>query len=237
MGSEVVGRGATGGTTTTGTPSAPVGNPFLKNINDRLAAMGPGISAVTSLVNVTVNEAIANLTIAQKKKLAQILDKAGYTVRTPAEVDMVLATSFPNLVYRDFPDLLSQVQRNLLITEPDGGPKTSMAITQYGKEQIDSWINEGLTNKFGRTLESLDADELKVLRKAVRDYADTPSVTTVTKDAKGRSITKTKPGVTTEGVAQAVESAAMPMFADEAERRQAFEFSTILNKTLGIGAI
>jgi hypothetical protein len=234
MAGEVVGRGSTGGTITATTATPPGQSTFIKNINDRLNSTGLG--GITNMVNVTVNDAVASLTNAQKKQIGAILDKAGFTVRTPAEVDYVLATSFPNLVFRDFPDLLRQVKENLIGKAADTGPSTSMAITEYGKEQIDNWLDEGLKKKFGRGLGSLDDAEMKTLRKAVEDYVKTPSVTT-TKKVDGKTVTTTKPGVTTAGIEQAIETAGMPMFADEAERRKAFEFSNIINKTLGVGSI
>lgn len=234
MAGEVVGRGSTGGTTTATTATPPRQNVFTKNINDRLNTTNLGV--VANMVDVTVNEAIASLTLAQKKQIAALLDKAGFTVRTPAEVDTQIAYILPNVVYRDFPDLLRQIKENLIVSAADTGPSTSMSITQYGKEQIDSWLDEGLQKKFGRGLGSLNEAEMKTLRKAVEDYVKTPSVTT-TKKVGGKTVTTTKPGVTTAGIEQAIETAGMPMFADEAERRKAFEFGTLLNKSLGIGSI
>lgn len=234
MAGEVVGRGSTSGVTTTTATTPRTQSGIIKNINDRLNSTGLGV--VTTTVNVTVDDAIAALTLAQKKQIGAILNKAGFTVRTPAEVDYVLAASFPNLVFRDFPDLLRQVKENLIGKGADTGPSTTMAITQYGKEQIDNWLDEGLKKKFGRGLESLDDAEMKTLRKAVKEYVSTPSVTT-TKKVGGKTITTTKPGVTTAGIEEAIETAGMPMFADEAERRKAFEFGNLLNKTLGIGSI
>lgn len=234
MAGEVVGRGSTSGVTTTTVTTPRTQSGIIKNINDRLNSTGLGV--VTTTVNVTVDDAIAALTIAQKKQIGALLDKAGFTVRTPAEVDATLATYFPNLVYRDFPDLLRQIKENLIGSATETGPSTSMAITEYGKEQIDNWLDEGLKKKFGRGLGSLDDAEMKTLRKAVEDYVKTPSVTTV-KKVDGKTLTTTKPGVTTAGIEQAIETAGMPMFADEAERRKAFEWSSIVNKTLGIGSI
>lgn len=234
---EVVGRGATGTTTTaTTTSTVPGQSVLIKNINDRLNVSGLG--TITSTVNVTVDDAIAALTSAQKKQIGAILDKAGFTVRTPAEVDAVLATYFPGLTWKDYPDLLRQVKDNLITKPTDtGGPKTSISITQYGPEQIDEWINAGVQKKFGRTIESLTDQELSTLRKAVKDYSMKGAVTTTTKDKKGRSVTTTTPGPSTAGIQGVVAETGAPMFLGEEQRRQAFEFSDILNKALGVGSI
>lgn len=231
MAGEVVGRGGT--TTNTSTANVNTGG-LPKNINDRL--ISAGYTGVVSNVDVNIDEAIASLTNAQKKQIAAVLDKAGFNIRSTGEIDYILTTSFPGLRWSDFPDLLGQIKKQIII-KPDEESVPSVSITKYGKEQIDSWIDEGLQKKFGRGVKSLTPDELSTLRKAVRDYSASESVTTVTTDAKGRKVTTTKPGVSTTGVEQAVETAAMPMFADEAERRKAFEFGSIINKALGVGSI
>lgn len=236
-GEQVVGRGTTGATTTATTAQAkPTQSGITKNINDRLNASGLGI--ISDKVNFAIADAIASLTIPQKKQIGAILDKSGFTVRTPAEVDAVLAQSFPNLSWIDFPDLLRQIKDNLVTQPKDtGGPKTSVSITQYGPEQIDEWINAGVQKKFGRTLESLTDVELSTLRKAVKDYSMKGQVSTVTTDKKGRRVTTTTPGPTTAGIQEVVAETGAPMFLGEAERRQAFEFSDIVNKALGVGSI
>lgn len=231
---DVVGRGGSTSNVGTSTTTSKTTGGLTKSINDRLTSVG--YTGVVSSVNVNVDEAIAALSNAQKRQIAAILDKAGFTVRSATEVDVVLASAFPNLEWTDFPDLLGQI-KNQIIVQPDKTRVPSVNITEYGKEQIDSWIDEGLQKKFGRGIGSLSDEEKKTLRKAVKDYSLSESVTTVTTDKKGRTVTKTKPGVTTVGVEQALETAAMPMFADEAERRKAFEFSQIINKSLGIGSI
>jgi hypothetical protein len=231
MAGEVVGRG--GSTTSTTTGRANTGG-LTKNINDRLNSAG--YTGVTSNVNITVDEAIASLSTKQKRQIATVLDKAGFTVRSIGEVDGILSIAFPNLTWSDFPDLLGQIKSQVVV-KPEAGNVPSVTITKYGKEQIDNWIDDGLQKTFGRGIKSLTPDELKTLRKAVRDYSSAEAVTTVTTDKKGRRVSTVVPGPTVTGIEQAVETAGMPMFADEAERRKAFEFSNIMSKALGVGSI
>lgn len=241
----VVGRNVAGSATSglnlsptptpTPTPSiSPTGDTLTSRIGARLSATMPEYRDVVS-PDFTVNDVLSQLTKTQKKTIAAILDKAGFTIRTPEDVDTVIAQAFSGIKPKSYADLLNQINENLYTFGKTTGPSTSLSITDYGQDQIDKWIDDGLRKKFGRSIQSLNDQELTTLRKAVSDYASTPAISTVTKDALGRSVTKTQPGATTTGVENVVTQTGMGMFGQEGERRKAFEFMNELQKIMSGG--
>ena len=243
---QVVGRQTNSRTATpTPTPTASAmprptsgtyNNSVINQINARLNATMPDIADIYSSMDVSINDVLSNLTSAQKKTIGSLLDKAGFTVRTPQDVDNVIATYFANIKPKNYADLLNQVNESLYnFGKKTTGPSTSLSITDYGQDQIDNWIDDGLRKKFGRGIQSLNEQELSTLRKAVSDYASAPAISTVSKDAMGRTVTKTTPGATTAGVQNVVTQTGMGMFGQEGERRKAFEFMNEVQKIMSGG--
>lgn len=236
-----VGRGATNPTPTpTPTLTSNTKNAISSAIDSKLSSVMPDYADVN--VDITVDDFIGRLNDTQKRAIAELLRKARFSINTIKDVDAILG-DVTNFTFQDndlqsFGKFVSALNSQLVFKPGAGtGPRESVSITKYGPEQIDSWVDNWLTKNVGRELESLSPDQAKLLRRAVRDYASGESVTTVTKDKKGRAVTTYRPAVSEAGIEQALETAAGETFAPEMERRQAFEFSDILSKTLGIGSI
>lgn len=232
-----VGRGtATPTPTPTPTPSTTKAPNVFSTINSRITSSLPDIGDITP--DITIDEYLESLSATQKRIIAEMLRKARYTIKKLDDVDTIISSEFGGLELGSFNKFISSLDSQLVYKPGKAaGPSESISITQYGPEQIDAWVDDWLTKKVGRTLESVDTTQADLLREAVKDYASSESITKVTKDKKGRPVTTYKPGMSQAGIAQTLETAAGEAFAPEMERRQAFEFSDILSKTLGIGGI
>lgn len=234
-----VGRGATTATPTptpTPTPTISKKPNIFNTIDNRITSSLPDIGDINA--DITIDEYLASLSDTQKRVIAEMLRKARYTIKKIDDVDDIISSEFAGLEIGSFNKFISSLNSQL-VYKPSAaaGPSESISITQYGPEQIDAWVDDWLTKRVGRTLESVDTTQADLLREAVKDYASSESITKVTKDKKGRPVTTYKPGMSQAGIAETLETAAGEAFAPEMERRQAFEFGDILSKTLGIGAI
>lgn len=235
MAGEVVGRGATGGVTTTTTSTTSGGSEFIKNINDRLNATNLG--AVVNRVNVTVDEAIASLTLAQKKQIGALLDKAGFTVRTPAEFDAVLATYFPNLVYRDFPDLLRQVKDNLISSGKEEKPDLARNIVKYDEDVLKEVAQAVALKKQGARLTDAELqDAIDLANSMIQKGTVTESKKVRNpKTGKLETVTTTTPGFSQERFGLELGKQIEEQSPQLVERRQAFEFMDEMSKVLSGG--
>lgn len=240
-----VGRDTTPTATPTPTPSVS-GRPKSNldaRIESQINASMPAYVGVTTEADVTINNFLEALNDTSLKAIGELLRKARYSPRNVKDVIEILSDSKNNFIFEDndftsSKKFIAALNNQLIFKDTDTGPKESIAITEYGPEQVDSWVDKWLTSEAGRTLESLSPDVSKVLRKAVKDYASGQSVTTTRKDAQGRTVTTYEPAMSEAGIAQTLEDVAgtTELYKD-VERRKAFEFGDILNKTLGIGQI
>ena len=237
-----VGRGATMGPTPapTPSPSTRTRNSISSSIDSKISSVLPDYSDIS--VDITVDDFIGRMNDTQKRAIAQLLRNARFSINTLKDVDAILG-DVTNFTFQDsdlqsFNKFVSALDSQLVYkASAAAGPRESVSVTKYGREQIDSWVDDWVTKNVGRGLASLPAEQAKLLRKAVKDYASGESVTTVTRDKKGRAVTTYRPAVTEAGIEKTLETASAEMFAPEMERRKAFEFSDILSKTLGIGSI
>lgn len=238
-----VGRDIEPSPTPTPSPGASKKNSLDARINSMVGAtsLAPYLDAVQQ-VDVTIDDFLDQLNSTQLKAIGELLRKGRYSVKNIEDVKTILSDAethklrFEDADLRNVGTLVAALNNQLIFKSE--GPKESVSVTQYGPEQVDSWVDNWLTKEAGRTLESLSPDVAKTLRKAVKDYATGQSVTTVTKDAQGRPVTTYKPAMSEAGIAQTLEDVAgtTELYKD-VERRKAFEFGDILNKTLGIGQI
>ena len=222
----------------TPTPSAtPVqlGSVF-GTINSRIQTTLPEVGDIA--LDLTIDEFLDTLKETQRRVVGEMLRKAGYGIKKLEDIDNFISTEFSGLPVGSFSQFVTALDSQLVYKKGKGtGPSESVSITKYGPEQIDSWVDNWLTGEVGRTLESVTPEQAKLLRRAVRDYASSESVTKVTKDKKGRAVTTYSPGVSEAGIQEALKTTAETEFGPEMERRQAFEFGDLLSKTLGIGSI
>lgn len=236
-----VGRNITPVATPTPTPtlSKSIQNAISSSIDSRVSATLPEYSDLG--VDINIDDFISGLSDTQRRTLAGLLRKS-FSIDTLKDVDTILADAakftFNDEDFMSFNKFITAVNNQLVYKKGKGtGPSESISITKYGPEQIDAWVDNWLTGEVGRTLESVTPEQAKLLRRAVRDYASSESVTKVTKDKKGRAVTTYSPGVSEAGIQEALKTTAEAEFGPEMERRQAFEFSDLLSKTLGIGSI
>jgi len=231
-----VGREAT--PTPTPTPSAtPVqlGSVF-GTINSRIKSTLPDIGDIA--VDLTIDEFLDTLKETQRRVIGDMLRRAGISINKLEDIDSYISQNFSGLPVGSFNQFVTALDSQLVYKKGKGtGPSESISITEYGPEQIDAWVDNWLTGEVGRTLESVTPEQAKLLRRAVRDYASSESVTKVTRDKKGRAVTTYSPGVSEAGIQEALKTTAEAEFGPEMERRQAFEFGDLLSKTLGIGSI
>jgi hypothetical protein len=233
-----VGRDTTLTPTPTPKPS-PTSTPALGGIfgtiNSRIKSTLPDVDVT---VDITIDEFLDTLKETQRRVIGDMLRRAGYGIKKLEDIDTAISEDFSGLPVGSFNQFLTALDSQLVYKKGRGtGPSESVSITKYGPEQIDAWVDSWLTGEVGRTLESVTPEQAKLLRRAVRDYASSESVTKVTKDKKGRAVTTYSPGVSEAGIQEALKTTAEDVFAPEMERRQAFEFSDLLSKTLGIGSI
>jgi hypothetical protein len=233
-----VGRDTTPVPTPTPKPSptpAPALGGIFGTINSRIKSTLPDVDVT---VDITIDEFLDTLKETQRRVIGDMLRRAGYGIKKLEDIDTAISEDFSGLPVGSFNQFLTALDSQLVYKKGRGtGPSESVSITKYGPEQIDAWVDSWLTGEVGRTLESVTPEQAKLLRRAVRDYASSESVTKVTKDKKGRAVTTYSPGVSEAGVQEALKTTAEDVFAPEMERRQAFEFSDLLSKTLGIGSI
>jgi hypothetical protein len=205
-------------------------------INSRIQSTLPEVGDIA--VDLNIDEFLDTLKETQRRVLGEMLRKAGIGINKLEDIDNYISQNFSGLPVGSFNQFVTALDSQLVYKKGRGtGPSESVSITKYGPEQIDAWVDSWLTGEVGRTLESVTPEQAKLLRRAVRDYASSESVTKVTKDKKGRAVTTYSPGVSEAGVQEALKTTAEDVFAPEMERRQAFEFSDLLSKTLGIGSI
>ena len=234
-----VGRDTTPVPTPTPKPSA---NPVqlggvFGTINSRIQSTLPEVGDIA--VDLNIDEFLDTLKETQRRVIGDMLRKAGYSIKKLEDIDNYISEDFSGLPVGSFDQFLTALDSQLVYKKGKGagGPSESVSITKYGPEQVDAWVDNWLTSEVGRTLESVTPEQAKLLRKAVKAYASSESVTKVTRDEKGRAVTTYSPGVSEAGIQETLETTAQDVFAPEMERRQAFEFGDLLSKTLGIGSI
>jgi len=197
----------------------------------------PDMVDIVAQAEPTIYDYLESLSVPQKKGIAQILRKGGFSIQTLTDVDVVLADAV-NFVFEstDFTSpnkFIAAINNQLIGKEPAADEGVSVSVTKYGKEQVDSWVDKWLVDNAGMGLGALNPEEAKALRKAVKDYAAAESVTEVKTDKKGRRVTTYRPGVSEAGIQEKIKETATELFPQEIERNKAFEFSNILSKALG----
>lgn len=229
---DVVGRGGGTANTPPVTQKKPTGG-ITKNINDRLAAGG-----FTLNVDLTTEEAISGLTAAQKKTIAAILDKAGFGVRSIAEVDYVLSTAFPNLQWRDFPDLLGQIREQVIIgagEEPK--PDLARSVVKYDEAVLKEVAQSIALNKIGKTLSDEELQGAVDLANSMIAKGTVTKVKNVRNKKTGKleQITETTPGFSQERFSTELGMKLEQERPQLVERRKAFEFVDEMSKILSGG--
>lgn len=228
---DVVGRGGNTASTPPATPKKPATG-LTKNIADRLASGG-----FTLNVDLGVSEAIGSLTVAQKKQIAAVLEKAGFGVRSIGEVDYALATAFPNLQWSDFPDLLGQIKEQIIITPKEPKPDLARNVVKYDEAVLKEVAQSIAVNKIGQTLSDEELQGAIDLANSMIEKGTVTKTKNVRNPKTGKleQITETTPGFSQErfGVqlGQQLEEA-NPLLA---ERRKAFEFVDEMSKILSGG--
>lgn len=228
---DVVGRGGDTASTPPTTPKKP-STGLIKNITDRLSASGYTID-----VNVGVDEALSMLTVAQKKQIGAILDKAGYGVRSIGDVDYVLGNSFQNIQFSDFPDLLRQIKEQIIITPKEPKPDLARNVVKYDEAVLKEVAQSIAVNKIGQTLSDEELQNAIDLANSMIEKGTVTKTKNVRNPKTGKleQITETTPGFSQErfGVqlGQQLEEA-NPLLA---ERRKAFEFVDEMSKILSGG--
>lgn len=228
---DVVGRGGNTASTPPATPKKPATG-LTKNIADRLASGG-----FTLNVDLGVSEAISSLTVAQKKQIAAVLEKAGFGVRSIGEVDYALATAFPNLQWSDFPDLLGQIKEQVIITPKQPEADLAREIVKYDEGVLKEVAQSIALKKAGKTLNDVE------LKEAIDLANSMISKGTVTKRKQVRNpktgkleqITETTPGFSQERFGVELGKKIEQESPELVERRQAFEFMGEMSKILSGG--
>lgn len=208
-----------------------------KNIESKISATLQDYADIVANAEPTIYDYLESLSVPQKKGIAQILRKGGFSIQTIADVDTILG-DVTNFTFQttDFTNpnrFIAAINNQLIGKEPAADEGVSVSVTKYGKEQVDAWVDKWLIDNAGMGLGALNQEQAKALRKAVKDYAARESVTEVKTDKKGRRVTTYRPGVSEAGIEQTLKKTATELFPQEIERNKAFEFSNILSKALG----
>lgn len=212
-------------------------NSISQNIENKISSTLPDYSDIVANAEPTIYDYLESLSAPQKKGIAQILRKGGFSIQTLTDVDTVLG-DVTNFTFQttDFTNpnrFIAAINSQLIGKEPAADEGVSVSVTKYGKEQVDTWVDKWLIDNAGMGLGALNQEQAKALRKAVKDYAARESVTEVKTDKKGRKVTTYRPGVSEAGIQETLKKTATELFPQEIERNKAFEFSNILSKALG----
>lgn len=238
---EIVGRGSTGS-------NKPPANPRLQ-----FPALGRGVAdntaidainswitgtkgfedfAPSTVPDLATDEFISGLSAAQKKSLASLMRKAGFTIRTLDNVDTEISENFTDLDTSSFNKFYKSLAAQLIPKEGKGAREYVPRVDVYNvpDTELESDIDEASLSALGAILTPEEKAKFLPIQKALMAKG-TRTTQRLTK--KGELRTEQTPGFTREMGKEAVEEAiiAAPEYKADVERKQRVDFY----KWMGLG--
>lgn len=236
---EVVGRGNTGAKPTP-TPTPKASKPALAfpglgrgvmdqgsidAINSRVTSI-PGVEFdVTTVPDITTDDFISGLSVAQKRTLAALLRKAGFSIRTLDNVDEIIVENFSGLDTSSFSKFYKAVSNEIVPKASAGAREYRPRVDIYNvpETELESDIDEASLSAIGAILSPEEKAKFLPIQKALMAKG---TRTTQRINKKGQLVTEQTPGFTREmgkeAVVEAIEKA--PEYKADVERKQRIDF-------------
>jgi len=231
---EVVGRGSTGSNKPPAKPSlqfptlgrGTASNTTIDAINSWITSTkGFQDFNVNTVPDVQTDEFISGLSGAQKRTLASLMRKAGFTIRTVENVETEISENFTDLDTSSFSKFYKSLAAQLIPKEGKGPKEYVPRIDVYNvpDTELESDIDEASLSALGAILTPEEKAKFLPIQKALMAKG---SRTTQSLTKKGELRTETTPGFTREMGKEAVEEAiiAAPEYKADVERKQRVDF-------------
>lgn len=232
MAGEVVGRDTVGGNPAVKpklsfpTLGTGVGGKYTDAINSRITSTkGLDDFDVTTVPDLSTDDFISGLSSAQKKTLASLLRKAGFTIRTLDNVDTEIAENFSDLDTTNFSKFYKSLASQLVAKESAAGSKYTPRIDIYNvpDTELEADIDEASLAEIGAILSAEEKAKFLPIQKRLMAKG---TRTEYSKGPKGEIVTEQTPGFTRqmgiEAVGEAIEKA--PEYKADVERKDRVDF-------------
>lgn len=232
--SDVVGRGTTGNKP----PAKPgllfptlgtgVGSKYTDTINSRITSTaGLDDFDVNTVPDLATDDFISGLSAAQKRTLASLLRKAGFTIRTLDNVDAEISENFSDLDTTSFNRFYKSLASQLVAKESraGAGDKYTPRIDIYNvpDTELEADIDEASLAEIGAILSAEEKAKFLPIQKRLMSKG---TRTQYSRGPKGEIVTEQTPGFTRqmgiEAVGEAIEKA--PEYKADVERKDRVDF-------------
>lgn len=231
--SDVVGRGTTGNKP----PAKPsllfptlgtgVGSKYTDTINSRITSTaGLDDFDVNTVPDLSTDDFISDLSAAQKRTLASLLRKAGFTgIRTLEDVDEEISSRFSDLDTTNFNKFYKSLASQLIGKESKAGDKYTPRIDIYNvpDTELEADIDEASLAEIGAILSAEEKAKFLPIQKRLMSKG---ARTEYSRGPKGEIVTEQTPGFTRqmgiEAVGEAIEKA--PEYKADVERKDRVDF-------------
>jgi hypothetical protein len=203
------------------------GNTYVDTINSRITSTsGLDDFEINTVSDLSTDEFISSMSNAQKKTLASLLRKAGFTIRTFDDIDAEIA-EFSDLDTASFGKFYKSLASQLIPKEPKtpAADKYAPRIDIYNvpDDELMTDIDEASLSTIGGILSDEEKAKFLPISKALIAKG---TRTTYKKSPKGEVITETTPKFTREmgkrAVTEAIEKA--PEYKADVDRKQRVDF-------------
>lgn len=230
--SDVVGRGTTGNKP----PAKPsllfptlgtgVGGKYTDAINSRITSTkGLDDFDVNTVSDLSTDDFISDLSATQKRTLASLLRKAGFTIRTLDNVDTEISENFSDLDTTSFNKFYKSLASQLVAKESKAGDKYTPRIDIYNvpDTELEADIDEASLAEIGAILSAEEKAKFLPIQKRLMSKG---ARTEYSRGPKGEIVTEQTPGFTRqmgiEAVGEAIEKA--PEYKADVERKDRVDF-------------
>jgi len=206
------------------------GNTYVDTINSRITSTsGLEDFDTYTVAGLDTDEFISALSDAQRRTLASLLRKSGFTIRTLANVDTEIASmeNFADLDTSSFGKFYKSLASQLIPKESRASASNKYAprvdIYNVPDTELEADIDEASLAEIGEILSSEEKAKFLPIQKALMQKG---TRTEYSKGPKGAIITEQTPGFTRqmgkEAVAEAIEKA--PEYKADVERKERVDF-------------
>jgi hypothetical protein len=204
------------------------GNTYVDTINSRITSTS-GLESfdVNTVPDLATDDFISALSDAQRRTLASLLRKAGFTIRTLANVDTEIASmeNFADLDTSSFGKFYKSLASQLIPKESRASNKYAPRVDIYNvpDTELEADTDEASLETIGAILSPEEKAKFLPIQKALMQKG---TRTEYRKGPKGAIITEQTPRFTRqmgkEAVAEAIEKA--PEYKADVERKERVDF-------------
>jgi hypothetical protein len=204
------------------------GNTYVDTINSRITSTsGLEDFDVNTVPDLATDEFISALSDAQRRTIASLLRKAGFTIRTLANVDTEIASmeNFADLDTSSFGKFYKSLASQLIPKESRASNKYAPRVDIYNvpDTELEADTDEASLETIGAILSPEEKAKFLPIQKALMQKG---TRTEYRKGPKGAIITEQTPRFTRqmgkEAVAEAIEKA--PEYKADVERKERVDF-------------